>query len=229
MSAASATPPWTLQQIHANAANWTLHGDAQLLDIMRGISGNLERRCTATRTNIDTMLLGLDRANLRLENTTNKMLSLKNLQFIEARVQDDIEAGMISVNTTAFTSSNITAGAADTTDNNELMTTVAAVRTAVDNGLSMLNRCYEKVILHLDDDSDADDDDNLNESRCSRIIATPRIHFLMPDLLQRNFSIAKSTSSTSVASSNWLQRVDGQMARRSSRKRRRGRRPRGGP
>lgn len=44
------------------------------------------------------MTLDLDKTNIRLENTTNKMLSLKNLQFMEARVHDDIES---TINTAA--------------------------------------------------------------------------------------------------------------------------------
>lgn len=147
---------------------------------MRGISGNLERRCTVTKSNIDTMLMDLDRANLQLENTANKMLSLKNLQFIEARVQEDIEEG--SGNTAASASSSHTKNAAVAgcaNENTEQMTTMAAVRTAVNNGLRMLNHRYEKVTLHLDDESDADDDDNFKQSRCSRLIANVRFRCLM--------------------------------------------------
>lgn len=152
-SSSSSVVPWTLDQIHANAPNWSLQGDAQLLAIMQGVSQRLERRCTATKANIDHMLLDLDRANLRLENTANKMLSLKNLQFIEARVQDEVDGS----SNTASASTTSTAASGDAMAE---LTTVTAIRTAVDNGLSMLTRCYEKVTLDLDDDSDNDDDDS---------------------------------------------------------------------
>lgn len=42
------------------------------------------------------MMLELNQTSLRLDNTMNKMLSLKNQQFMEARVHDETES---SVNT----------------------------------------------------------------------------------------------------------------------------------
>lgn len=44
------------------------------------------------------MTYDLNRTNLRLENTTNKMLSLKNLQFMEARVHDETESSVNTAN-----------------------------------------------------------------------------------------------------------------------------------
>lgn len=55
------------------------------------------------------MLLDLDKTNIRLENTTNKMLSLKNIQFMETKVQDDID----STTNTAFDVDNNTASGCD--------------------------------------------------------------------------------------------------------------------
>lgn len=52
------------------------------------------------------MKLDLDKTSIRLENTTNKMLSLKNQQFMEARVHDEIELAM---NTASTTTTAITA------------------------------------------------------------------------------------------------------------------------
>lgn len=46
------------------------------------------------------MQLDLDQTSIRLENTTNKMLSLKNQQFMEARVHDEVE---LATNTAAST------------------------------------------------------------------------------------------------------------------------------
>lgn len=45
------------------------------------------------------MQLNLDTASIRLENTTNKMLSLKNQQFMEARVHDEVELAMNTAST----------------------------------------------------------------------------------------------------------------------------------
>lgn len=42
------------------------------------------------------MQLNLHQTSIRLENTANKMLSLKNQQFMEARVHDEVE---LAVNT----------------------------------------------------------------------------------------------------------------------------------
>lgn len=62
---------------------------------------NLESRCTTTKSEIDRMMMGLNNTSLRLENTTNKMLSLKNLQFMEARVHDETESSVNTANKNA--------------------------------------------------------------------------------------------------------------------------------
>lgn len=116
------------------------------------------------------MLRDLGRANLRLENTANKMLSLKNMQFIEARVRDDIDESM---NTAASASAGGDVVSTDATPPPPL-TTAMAIRTAVDNGLRMLDRCYEKVTLRLDDDdSDNEDDENFRQSRLVALLNIP--------------------------------------------------------
>lgn len=47
------------------------------------------------------MQLDLDKTSIRLENTTNKMLSLKNQQFMEARVHDEVELAINTASTAA--------------------------------------------------------------------------------------------------------------------------------
>lgn len=64
---------------------------------------NLESRCESTKSKMDKMLVDLNWTSLRVENTTNKIMSLKNLQFMEARVHDETES---NINTAANSSNN---------------------------------------------------------------------------------------------------------------------------
>lgn len=50
-------------------------------------------------------MVDLNRTSLRVDNTVNKMLSLKNLQFMEARVHDETDS---NINTAAKINSNNT-------------------------------------------------------------------------------------------------------------------------
>lgn len=52
------------------------------------------------------MQLDLNTTSIRLENTTNKMLSLKNQQFMEARVHDEVELTINTASTGAVIASD---------------------------------------------------------------------------------------------------------------------------
>ena len=99
------------------------------------------------------MLLEIDKTNIRVENATNKILCLKNVQFMEARVKDEVE--------TSTSSKKIIASQDATKENGSMLD---AIQIAVGNGLKMMENCYEKVVLDIGDDSD--DEENVPKRYC---------------------------------------------------------------
>ncbi|XP_059061104.1 WASH complex subunit 2 [Achroia grisella] len=75
--------------LRAMAAQWSLAGDKQLLDVLHNIHESLVSRCQETNRALDEMASSLDEATIDLQNVNNKFMALSNSQFIESRVYDD--------------------------------------------------------------------------------------------------------------------------------------------
>ncbi|CAH0404522.1 unnamed protein product [Chilo suppressalis] len=71
------------------AAEWSLAGDKQLLDILQNIHQSLMTKCQEVNQRLDEMVTALDDASVDLQNVNNKFMALSNTQFIESRVYDD--------------------------------------------------------------------------------------------------------------------------------------------
>lgn len=99
---------------------------------------NLEFRCESTKSMIDKMMIDLNRTSLRLENTSNKMLSLKNIQFMEARVHDETENNINTAN--------------KTNNNNITMSTASDRLVSFFKSVSRANlyfRIYQQLIIFI--------------------------------------------------------------------------------
>ena len=100
------------------------------------------------------MQLDLDATQVALGNTTNKLLALQHSQFVESRVYDDDE--------TIANVQHVPTG--DTTNGSKAKeTTIEALEFALKSGLNMMEKCFDKVTLDLDDSDDDDD-----EGACKR-------------------------------------------------------------
>ncbi|XP_065332407.1 WASH complex subunit 2 [Cloeon dipterum] len=80
---------WNLDHIRAQAANWTLQGDADLLEALVKISKDVVEKAEASSRKVDDLCISLDRANCDLQNTTNSFTALANQQFMENRVAEE--------------------------------------------------------------------------------------------------------------------------------------------
>lgn len=100
------------------------------------------------------MQLDLDRAQVALGNTTNRLMSLQHTQFVENRVYDDDE--------TLANSSNVPEISQPTAEKPNL---VDALQYALNSGVKMMDKYYEKVTFELSDDSDDEVDETGQSSK----------------------------------------------------------------
>lgn len=94
------------------------------------------------------MQLDLDRAQVALGNTTNRLMSLQHTQFVENRVYDDDE--------TLANSSNVPESSQPMAEKPNL---IDALQYALNSGVKMMDKYYEKVTFELSDDSDDEVDE----------------------------------------------------------------------
>ncbi|XP_037044014.1 WASH complex subunit 2 isoform X2 [Bradysia coprophila] len=140
---------WSIETIQETAANsWSLEGDNQLLNLMKSISKNLEQRCMTSNNNLNRLMLDVDKTKIKLGNATTKLLDLNNGKFVEHTVMD-------------MDSSVSNTEKCTPAENDKAFVPIPkAVEEAVTNGLNMMDRCYEKVLLNLEDSEDEDENDN---------------------------------------------------------------------
>nr|CAD7572188.1 unnamed protein product [Timema californicum] len=80
---------WTTCEIRACSTDWSLAGDAGLLDHLIKFSQSLSDQTHTTEAVVETLLDEIKSTVIRLNNVTNTFLSLTNTQFMENRVYDD--------------------------------------------------------------------------------------------------------------------------------------------
>ncbi|XP_031616468.1 WASH complex subunit 2 [Contarinia nasturtii] len=140
--------PWTADDIRLNATNWSLQCDGKLLEYMQNLSKTIQDRGNRTTYNLHTSMLELDRTKITLENATNQLMALQHKQFIENRVYDDDE--------TIASIENV-----PTTDSQHIdepkPSVIEALQNAIDTGMQMVDKYFDKVTFEL---SDSDDDDD---------------------------------------------------------------------
>lgn len=95
------------------------------------------------------MQLDLDRANVALGNTTNRLMSLQHSQFVENRVYDDDE--------TCGSATHHTYNSQISTEKAPRL--VDALQHAFKSGVEILDKYYEKVTVELSDESEDEVDD----------------------------------------------------------------------
>lgn len=109
----------------------------------------IEERGSETSRSLRRMQLDLDRAHVALGNTTNRLMSLQHSQFVENRVYEDDE---MLANTSSDTNRSYSSveKAPSLTD---------ALKYALNNGVDIMDKYYEKITLDLSDDSEDDEVD----------------------------------------------------------------------
>lgn len=113
----------------------------------------IEERGNRTTHNLHKMQLDLDKAQVALGNTTNRLMSLQHSQFVENRVYDDDE--------TFASAANIPDISQSTAEKPNL---VDALQYALSSGVKMMDKYYEKVTFELSDDSEDDEVDEAGQS-----------------------------------------------------------------
>ncbi|KAJ6641565.1 WASH complex subunit 2 [Pseudolycoriella hygida] len=153
---------WSIETIQQRAANnWSLEGDNQLLNLIKSISQNLEQRCVTSNNNLNRLMLDVDKTKIKLGNATTKLLDLNNSKFVEHTVAD--------IDTFVPNSEKCS-----TVENDKAFIPLPkAVEEAVTNGLSMMDRCYEKMLLTLED---SDEDENEKEEK--HVVCRPKNPYL---------------------------------------------------
>lgn len=117
------------------------------------IHQKIEDRGNRTTHNLHKMQLDLDRAQVALGNTTNRLMSLQHSQFVENRVYDDEE-----------TLANSTSAVDKNQSTVEKPNLVDALQYALNSGVKMMDKYYEKVTFELSDDSEDDEIDEAGQS-----------------------------------------------------------------
>lgn len=166
----------------------------------------IEKRGNATAHNLHKMQLNLDRAQVALGNTTNRLMSLQNSQFVENRVYDDDETVANATNAPDISKSAM-----------EKPNLIDALQYALDSGVKMMEKYYEKVTFELSDDSEDDEVDETGESskRWFRSRYGERqCVYLRLYYFQCYFSTERSISKSTIASFNRFERLAREMAYR---------------
>ncbi|XP_055379383.1 WASH complex subunit 2 [Condylostylus longicornis] len=133
---------WTFEDVKKNASNWNLEGDSQLLELMKSISNNLSTRANTTKANLNKMDINLEKSCIAFENASNKLSALSKTQFVESRVFDDDETKPKQVSIE---------------NEMKVYNPNETLKIILDNNLKMLENCYEKVLLNLDDSDEEDE------------------------------------------------------------------------
>lgn len=154
------------------------------------------------------MQLDLDRAQVALGNTTNRLMSLQNSQFVENRVYDDEET---------LTSSTSNVDKIQSTA--EKPSLVDALQYALNSGVKMMDKYYEKVSFVLSDDSEDDEVDEAVQSSKRYIdhcntVPWKIIFYWRVYCFQHNFPSKRSISRSTVATFNRFKGLAGKVAHR---------------
>lgn len=166
----------------------------------------IEERGNRTTHNLHKIQLDLDKAQVALGNTTNRLMSLQHSQFVENRVYDDDE--------TFASTANISDISQPTTEKPNL---VDALQYALSSGVKMMDKYYEKVTFELSDDSEDDEVDEAGQSSkryfsiamCQKSMCIMCLH-----CFQYNFSTERSVSKSSIATLDRLEGLAREMAHR---------------
>lgn len=102
---------------------------------------NLEHRSGQVTESLGRLINAVDGAAIGLGNVTNKLNQLQQNQFVESRVQEEVEEDIATVSKVE-----------------SAPTEVEATKKLLDESVKMLGKCYEKVPLDQDEESDAEDD-----------------------------------------------------------------------
>lgn len=149
-------------------ATWSLDGDAKLLEYMQSISQvnsrlksalkftvffslfwpqNLQTQSEKVSEDFNRLVCSVDKSSVELGNVASKLNQLQQNQFVENRVleeNDDDDA--------------ISTQVEDSSKSTNKTTDIEATKKLLDESVRMLNKCYEKVSLDEDDESDTEDD-----------------------------------------------------------------------
>lgn len=131
---------------------------------------NLEQRCMTSTSKLNRLMLDVDKTKIKLGNATTKLLDLNNGKFVEHTVMD-MDSSVSNAERSAPTESDkvnsmekvsfrLVVSQTESYLLQTLLSLPKAVEEAVTNGLTMMDRCYEKVLLNLEDSDDEEENDN---------------------------------------------------------------------
>ncbi|KAF2882466.1 hypothetical protein ILUMI_23691 [Ignelater luminosus] len=138
---------WSAQEIIDNASNWSLAGDAGLLNYLETFSENLLSKAQDTNDNLNKLLEDLNSVSLNLDIVKNDFRSLHNFQFVESRVYEEDET---------LASENVQANLKDDKPNNEEKQ-ISDMKEAVLRGIEVVDKFFDKVEIPASDSEDETD------------------------------------------------------------------------
>ncbi|XP_055543336.1 WASH complex subunit 2 [Wyeomyia smithii] len=136
----------TPDELRKNIPNWSLESDGQLLQYMVEISKNLEAKCKKTKENLNQLLLELNDSQIRFANASNNFNGVQQVKYVENRVKDDDES-FYSVRE-------------EVVETGEKYSHAEIFKMTVQRSITNMYKCFERVTVQLDSDSDSEDDSN---------------------------------------------------------------------
>ena len=92
---------------------------------------------------MDNMQLSVDDVNVMLGNSTNSFLTMHQHKFVENRVEEDDQYND---------------GPVEETPKSKKLSHSEIFQLTIENSIEMMTKCYERVTVQLDSDSDDDDE-----------------------------------------------------------------------
>ncbi|XP_058451410.1 WASH complex subunit 2 [Malaya genurostris] len=140
----------TPDELRKRIPQWSLESDGQLLQYMKQISKNLQDKCQQTKDNLNQLLLEVDECHIRFANASNNFNGIQQIKFVENRVKDDDES---------FYSAR-----EEEVEKGEKHPYSEIFQMTVENSITNMYKCFEKVTVQLASDSDSDDDEDDEEA-----------------------------------------------------------------
>ncbi|XP_055596431.1 WASH complex subunit 2 [Uranotaenia lowii] len=161
----------TPEELRKRIPNWSLESDGQLLQYMVKISKNLEEKCKQTQENMNRMLMQGEESHIRFANASNNFNGIQQSKFVENRVEDDDES-FYSVRE-------------EIEEPGEKLPHAEIFQMAVERSVNVMYRCFEKVTVELDSDSESDDEEEAaaRNTVLRAIQKYPYIHRPLPHLI----------------------------------------------
>uniref|UniRef100_T1JNH9 Uncharacterized protein n=1 Tax=Strigamia maritima TaxID=126957 RepID=T1JNH9_STRMM len=145
---------WTPDEIRKNSANWTLAGDAGLLNGMEALARTLLMKTQEIQKEVDLLAQETRGTSSRMHNAITDFLMLSNVQFVENRVYDE------EIQEENLNNDNKAPVQKKSKEEREAEL-LPIIREAVKFGLNVVENAFEKHEV-IDSDSEEEEDNSFH-------------------------------------------------------------------